>query len=86
VLVGGVVRDEVEPGVDAVAGCLGDQAVEVGERAELGVDVAVVGDVVAPVDVRRRERRARPENVDPEPGEVVELRREARDVTDPVTV
>ena len=86
VAVRGVVRNQIQPGLDPPALRLGDQAVEVGERAELGVDVEVVGDVVAPVDVRRRERRAHPQAVDPEPGEVIESGREAGEVADPVTV
>jgi hypothetical protein len=65
VLVGGVVRNEVEPDVDVVVSCLGYECVVVGERAEVGVDIAVVGDVVAPIDVRARMNRAEPEGVDP---------------------
>ena len=53
-------------------------AVEVGERAEQRVDVAVVGDVVAEVAHRRPEDRRQPDGVDAEPGEVVEPRRDAR--------
>ena len=51
-LPGGVVRDEVEEDLDA--GAMGglDQAVEVLERAEDRVDIAVVADVVAEVGHR----------------------------------
>ena len=66
VLVGGVVRDEVEPDLDVSHARVGDQRVEVVERAVVGVDGAVVGDVVAPVDVRRRVHRAQPEDIDTE--------------------
>src|SRR5438445_2472937 len=48
--------------------------------------VVVVGDVVPPVMVRRRERRADPEGVDTEPLQMVELRDEPRQVADPVAV
>ena len=46
---------------------LGDQPVEVVERAEVGVDGAVVGDVVAPVGVGRDGDRAQPDAVDAQP-------------------
>ena len=52
--------------------------VEVVERAVVRVDAVVVGDVVAPVDVRARERRAEPDRVDTEPREVVEPARRPR--------
>ena len=58
--------------------------VEVGERAEERVDVAVVGDVVAGVLLRRALERAQPDGVDAEVGEVVEVRRDAGEVADAV--
>ena len=69
-LVAAVVRHEVDqhPQAEVVGG--GDEPVGVGERAEVGVDVAVVGDVVAAVGERRRVPRTHPDGVDTEPGEV----------------
>ena len=64
VLVGAVVRDPVEDELDAARVALGDQLVEVVERAEDRVDVAVVGDVVAEVGHRRREDRREPDRLD----------------------
>ena len=52
VLVAGVVRHQVHEHADVPLGRGRDQLVEVGQRAERRVDVAVVGDVVAPVLVR----------------------------------
>ena len=51
-LVARVSRDEVEDDLDSapVRGC--DESIGVGQRAELGMDVAIVGHVVAPVCVR----------------------------------
>jgi hypothetical protein len=46
------------------------------------MDVVVVGDVVAPVAVRRRECRAEPHGVDTEPLEVVQLRDQTLQVAD----
>ena len=59
VLVGRVVGHEVDDDADAACVRLGDHGVEVGERAEERVDVAVVGDVVAGVALGRGVERAR---------------------------
>ena len=71
-LVRGVVRHEVEDELHAARMRLGDQPVEVGERAEDRIDAAVIGDVVAEIGHRRRIDRREPDGVDAEPGEVVE--------------
>jgi hypothetical protein len=81
-----VVRDDVEHDADPALARGRDEPVEVVERAEVGVDGGVVGDVVAPVDVRRPGDRVQPDRVDPELGEVVEPGRDARQVADPVAV
>ncbi len=81
-----VVGDEVEQHADAAAARLGDQRVHVLERPELRVHAGVVGDVVAPVVVRRGHRRIQPDAVDPEPLEVVKVRHDALQVADPVAV
>ena len=52
VLVGGVVGDEVDDDPDVAGVRLGEHRVEVVERAEDRVDVAVVGDVVAGILLR----------------------------------
>jgi hypothetical protein len=70
--------DEVEEETDPTRSRLLHEAVEIGERPEVGVDVAVVGDVVAPVGVWRGHRRVQPKAVDAEPLEVREARDEAR--------
>ena len=65
-LVGGVVRDDVDRHPDPALVRVGEQRVEVGERAELRVDVRVVGDVVAVVGLRRGIERRQPERIDAE--------------------
>jgi hypothetical protein len=81
-----VVGDEVEQYADAAPARLGDERVEVLERAERGVHVAVVRDVVAPVVVGRGHRRVQPDAVDPEPLEMVQMGDHAPQVADPVAV
>ena len=61
-----VVGHDVDDHPQAEGVGVGDQAVEVGERAEARVDVAVVGDVVAGVGLRRRVERVQPDGVDAE--------------------
>ena len=81
-LVGGVVEDEIEHDVDAGFVGLFDEAAEVLHGAKLGVDAAVVGDVVAEVDIGRGVDGGEPERVDAEIGEVAELFGDAVQVAD----
>ena len=85
-LVGDVVGDEVDD--DAQVERVGprDQGVERGQVAEERVDATVVGDVVAVVGLGRRVERGEPDGVGPEPGDRVEVRRDPREVADPVAV
>jgi hypothetical protein len=62
----------------------GEQLVEVRERAEQRIDVAVVGDVVAVVPHRRAIERRQPDRVDAEPHQMVEMPPDAREVADAV--
>ena len=86
VLVGGVVDDEVHDEAHAAAVEVGEQGVEVLERAEHRLDVLVVGDVVAVVVHRRRVDRRQPQHVDAEVLQVVQPRAHAGEVADAVTV
>ena len=63
-----------------------DQLVEVGQRAQGRVDVAVVGDVVAPVLVGRDGDRVQPDGVDAQPLQVVQVAGDAPQVADAVAV
>ena len=86
VLVAGVVDDEVHDQLDAAVVQRRDQLVDVGQAAEGGVDVLVVADVVAGVVLRRRVDRGEPDDVHPEPGEVVDPVDDPAQVADPVAV
>ena len=66
-LVAGVARHEVDHHLEPEPVRLGQQGVEIGERAEQGVDGAVVGDVVAVVLHRRLEEGRDPDRVDAQP-------------------
>jgi hypothetical protein len=82
----GVVGHQVEDDTNAAIGCVSDELVEVVEASQVRIDVLVVGDVVAPVGVRRGEGRRQPERVDAELAEVIEVLDDAAEVTDAVTV
>jgi hypothetical protein len=86
VLVGRVVRHHVDDDAQAELVGAGDEGVGVREGAEERVDVAVVGDVVTCVGLRRCVEGREPDRVDAEPAEVVQVRRDAGQVADAVAV
>ena len=86
VLVARVVRDQVDDDPDA-AGMRGrEHLIEVGQRAEERVDIAVVGHVVAGVLLGRGHERAQPDGVDAEALQRIEAARHSGKVADPVAV
>ena len=85
-LVGSVVDDEIEDDADAALLALGDEAIEIRERAVHGIDVFVVGDVVAEIDLRRRKARRDPDGVDPERVQIIELRSDPVQIANAVVV
>src|SRR5262249_22973313 len=84
VLVRGVVQHELGDDAQAAAVGFAQEVLEVGERAVRGVDVRVVGDVVAVVPQRRRVEGQEPERGDSEVLQVVELLGQAAEVADAV--
>ena len=85
-LVGGMVDDQLGDDADAAPMRLLDEALDVVERAVLGMDAGVLGDVVAVVEPRRGIEGQQPERVDAELGDVVELGDQAGKVADAVVV
>src|SRR5690606_2153835 len=85
VLVAAVVDHQVHDDLDAALVRLGQQVVEIGQRAVLGVDAAVVGDVVAVVAGRGVDRH-QPDAADAQRLQVVEFRGDAVQVADAVAV
>ena len=86
VLVGGVVDHELGDHLEAPRVGAREKGAEVGERAELGVDGAVVGDVVPVVAEGRRVHGQQPDAVDAEVLQVVQPGHEAREVPHAVPV
>ena len=86
VLVGGVVDDELDEDLHVAQVGGGEEALEVVDGAVAGMDVGVVGDVVAVVAEGRGEEGEEPEAGDAEVLEVVEAGDEAGEVADAVAV
>ena len=61
-------------------------ALDIGQRAVVRMDAAIIGDVVAVVAPRRGIERQQPDRIDAELGDVVELLHQARKVADAVIV
>src|SRR6185295_16376761 len=90
-LVGGVVRHEIDQHADLATVRLFEEMIEVAERAKDRVDVAVVGDVVAEVLHRRAIERREPDRLDTERPwaavvQMIEPARDAGEVADTVAV
>ena len=86
VLVGAVVGHQVDDHPDPQLVGARDEGVGVAEVTEDGVDVAVVGDVVARVGLRAPVERRQPERVDAEGLQVLEVRGDAGQVAQAVAV
>jgi len=85
-LIGGVVEDQVQDDADVAGVCLVEEGGEVCQRAVLGRDVRVVGNVVAAVQERGWIMRRQPDRIDAETGQVIEPGSHSREVTDAVPV
>ena len=84
--VAGVVHDQVGDDAHPALVCGVDKLDEVAKVAELGQHFEKVADVVSAVPQRRLIDRQQPDAVDAEPVQVVELLRQATDVTGAVRV
>jgi len=62
------------------------EPIEIGERAEQRIDVAIVGDVIAEVGHGRGIDRRDPDRIDAEPAEIIETPPDAFEVADAVAI
>ena len=86
VLVAGVVAHELGDDAQAAGVGLADERLDVTQRAVIGVDAGVVGDVVPVVATRRRVERQQPDRGDAQVLEVVEPACQPGKIADPVAV
>ena len=82
-LVARVVHDEVGDDPDSARMGLRDQFLELRQRAELGQNRGVVGDVIAAVAQRGRGERRQPQAIDTEPLQVIQLGDDALEIAGP---
>ena len=85
-LVRRVVDHQLGDDPQAAAMCLAQEDAEVIQRAQVGIDALVVGDVVAVVAQRRRVEGQQPERRDAQIVQVVEPLRQAGEIADAVAV
>lgn len=81
-----VVGHEVEKDAYASLARLVDELIYVLDGSKFGMDGNVVGDVVAPIIVRRVRDRVQPDPVDTEPGEMVETLDYPFDIAYPIVI
>ena len=67
VAVGRVLEDQVHHHADASRTRCGDQPIEIGNRPELRADTAIVGNVIAEIDLRTGIDRREPDRIDAQP-------------------
>ena len=85
-LVGGVVRHEVEDQLQAVVMRGREQRIEIRHRAEQRIDAGIVGDVVAEIGHRRGEDRRQPDRVDAERFHIRQPPQDAGEIADAVAI
>ena len=85
-LVGGVIDDEFGDDPQTAPLGLDDEAAEILHRPEIGIDGAIVGDVIAVIAAGRRIERQQPERGDSEVLQIVELLGQAGEIADAVIV
>jgi len=84
--VGGVREHFVDQKLQSASMRFGEQSFEIGIVAEFRIDPVIVGDVVAPISVRRRMNGRKPHRIDAERGDVIKPRQKPREIADPVSV
>src|SRR5690606_4568000 len=85
-LVGCVRQNLVDHDLETEPMRLGHQRVEIGQRAEHGVDIAIVGDVVAKILHRRVEEGGNPDGVHAEVGDIGQTSGYAPEVAYPIAI
>ncbi len=85
-LIGSVVEDQLGDDAQAAAVRLVDELAEVVQRADVGMDVGIIGDVISVVAAGRGADGQEPQCIDAQVLKVIELGGEAGEIADPVAV
>src|SRR6266850_3657194 len=81
-LVGSMIGDIIEQELHAARMNIGEQGIEVCQRAEDRIDVGIIADVVTEIRHRRRINRRDPDGVDAEPLKIIEPAPYAAEIAD----
>ncbi len=81
-----VVRHQVDQHTQTALVRAREHPVELRQVAESGIDIAVVGDVVTRVRLRRRVERREPQRIHPELREIAEMLFDAQQVAHPIAI
>ena len=85
-LIGGVIDDQLDHHLQSAVVRRVEKALKILERAVAGVDAHVIGDVVAVVAQRRREKRQQPQAGDAQVLQIIELLHQPGKIADAVVV
>jgi hypothetical protein len=85
-LVGGVIDDEFGNDPYSARMCGAYKPSEVGNRAVVGMNAAILANIVTVVQARRRIEWQEPNGVHPEVGDIIKLRNKTGKVADPVVI
>src|SRR6478609_6997926 len=77
-----LVQNDLEPAIMRTL----QQGLEILEGAVIGMDIPIVGNVIAPVAVGRRMNRRQPDRIHAQSLDVIELCRQAGEIALPVTI
>ena len=85
-LIGTMTRHDVNHHLKSEPMRLGNQRVKIRQAAVFRVDVAVIGDIIAEILLRRRVERADPNRINPEIGNILKPRGNPRQIADAVGI
>src|SRR4029450_9439022 len=85
-LVGGVVHYKIDQNANAALLCAVGKLNEIAEGAISGIDIVIVGNVVAIVPARRSLKRHQPNRGHAQSVQIIEAAHESWEITDPIAV
>ena len=86
VFIGGVAQHQIHDDADLPLLCLGDQFIHVGQGAEHGVNVLIIGNVVAVIILRGAEHRGKPNGIHPQLLQIVQFGNDTGNIPKAVAV
>ena len=86
VLVAGVVDDQIHDDADVPLFGFGDQGIHIRQRTVIGVNIAVIADIIAVIPVGRGINRRKPQSTYPKLLQIIQPGDDAGQVADPIAV